>query len=335
MKSGLIILSLLFSIFCSAQSKRIEVSLDGRSPFSSIVAALASINEKDQGEIIINIGPGTYREKIYLIRNNITLKGSGIDKTIIVSSIARDEWRCSNSDDWGVATLNIGASDVTLTDLSVVNDFGFNFISRSIDCLSDTLTKAPKQLRKDGHQMAVRTMNGATRLKALRCKFSAYGGDTMSPWNTENGFWYFKDCYMEGGVDFFCPRGWSWAENCTFMALNGPAAIWHDGSGNEESKTVLKSCKFLGYDGFLLGRYHRDAQFYLINCLFGKNMKDQDIYLVATSNVLQWGRRIYYSGCKKEGKNQYSWYSDNLPAGVSKDKISLDWLFGDKWKPVE
>jgi pectinesterase len=65
---------------------------------------------------------------------------------------------------------------------------------------------------------------------------------------------YFKDCLMEGGVDFYCPRGWAYAENCTFFANTGPASIWHDGTGNIDFKTVLKNCKFDGYDGFKLGR---------------------------------------------------------------------------------
>ena len=33
------------------------------------------------------------------------------------------------------------------------------------------------------------------------------GGDTVSPWEINNGMWYFKDCVMEGGFDFYCPRG--------------------------------------------------------------------------------------------------------------------------------
>ena len=147
--------------------------------------------------------------------------------------------------------------------------------------------------------------------------------------------WYFKDCIMEGGVDFYCPRGWAWAENCEFIARTGPAAIWHDGSGNQESKTVLVNCKFTGYDGFLLGRYHREAQFYLINCEFAKNMKDTPIYRVQTTNVINWGERIYYYNCKREGGYDFAWYKNNLPAGVNAKDITVKWVFGSRWKPGE
>jgi pectinesterase len=66
----------------------------------------------------------------------------------------------------------------------------------------------------------------------------------------------------------------------------------------------------------MLGRYHREAQFYLINCAFAKNMKDTPIYRVPTNNVINWGERIYYYNCYREGGNDFKWYSNNLPAAV-------------------
>jgi pectinesterase len=145
--------------------------------------------------------------------------------------------------------------------------------------------------------------------------------------------WYFKDCVMEGGVDFYCPRGWAWAENCEFITNTGPAAIWHDGSGNQDSKTVLVNCSFKGYDGFMLGRYHRDAQFYLINCLFADNMKDSAIYRVPTNNVIQWGHRVYYYSCHRKA-GDYKWFADNINKELA-NKINVAWVFGNRWKPAE
>jgi pectinesterase len=140
---------------------------------------------------------------------------------------------------------------------------------------------------------------------------------------------------MEGGVDFYCPRGWAYAENCTFFANTGPASIWHDGSGNADFKTVLKNCTFKGFDGFNLGRYHKDAQFYLINCRFAKNMADRDIYQVASTNNLQYGRRVYYFNCHKEG-GDYAWFKNNLETAAGSPKasdINAEWVFKNKWHP--
>lgn len=54
-----------------------------------------------------------------------------------------------------------------------------------------------------------------------------------------------------------------------------------------------------------LGRYHRDAQFYLANCTFSKNMADSDIYFVR-GNQIQWGRRVYFYNCHHTG-DDYAW----------------------------
>ncbi len=314
--------------------KRITVATDGSGDFKTIQGALNSLPDSSATPRTIYIKNGTYAEKIYIEKANIIFEGEDRAKTIIIASIARDEWRCGHTDDWGVATLNVGANDITLKNLTITNNYGFDFKERTIWCASDTAVNKEKKLRKDGHQMALRTMNMATRMKAINCHFRSFGGDTVSPWETTNGMWYFKDCIMEGGVDFYCPRGWAWAENCEFITHSGPAAIWHDGSGNEDSKTVLANCRFKGIDNFLLGRYHRDAQFYLVNCEFAKNMRDSAIYIVPTTNTIKWGKRIYYYNCHREGGNDFSWYSNNLPAGIKASDITVKWVFGNRWNPA-
>jgi pectinesterase len=331
--SRTLLVFLLFLMWLHSQGQqRIIVDQTGKGNFSTIQGAINSLADSAEKPRVIYIKNGVYHEKLYIEKNNIILEGQNREKTIITSSIARDEWRCIHNDDWGVATMNVDANDITLKSLTITNSYGLQAKEKTIFCALDTSALKSKKIRVDGHQMALRTMN-ATKLKAINCHFIAYGGDTVSPWNVENGMWYFKDCTMEGGVDFYCPRGWAWAENCTFISLSGPAAIWHDGSKFEDAKTVLYNCRFKGYDGFLLGRYHRDAQFYLIGCVFAKNMKDSAIYRVPAANTVQWGRRVYFSDCKREGGNDFAWYRNNLPAGLLNSDISVNWLFGNRWKP--
>jgi pectinesterase len=326
------ILFLVASLRLPAQ-KKIVVDASGKGDYKTIQGAINSLPDSSSTPRTIFIMAGIYAEKLYIEKSNIVFAGENMNNTIIIASIARDEWRCGHTDDWGVATMNIGANDITLMNLTITNNYGFDFKERTIHCASDTSASKEKKLRKDGHQMALRTLN-ATRLKAINCHFRAFGGDTVSPWEVENGMWYFKDCIMEGGVDFYCPRGWAWAENCQFISLTGPAAIWHDGSKHADSKTVLINCSFKGYDGFMLGRYHRDAQFYLINCSFAKNMRDTAIYRVPTANTIQWGHRVYYYNCHREGGNDFSWFSNNLPAGLKKSDITINWVFGNRWNPA-
>lgn len=332
---------LVFTIFSvtgihAQKTSPLVVSADGVGSFSTIQAAINSLPDTSATSQVIYIKNGVYREKLFIAKSNLILKGESKDSTRLIFAVARDEWRCANSDDWGAATLNIGASDITLQDLTITNDYGFSEITRTISCINDTaLTAGTKIIKKDGHQMAVRVMNMATRFKAFNCRFISYGGDTMSPWEINNGMWFFKNCSFEGGVDFYCPRGWAWAENCDFYAHNGPAAIWHDGSGNIDSKSVFMNCRFDGYNGFLLGRYHREAQFYLVGCIFSSHMKDASIYPVPTATPLVWGHRVYFFNCHREGGKDYLWHQDNLPLSVKPSEITTEWLFGTRWSPAK
>jgi pectinesterase len=315
--------------------KKIIVDPSGKGDFKSIQAAINSLPDSSATARIILVKKGVYHEKIYIEKPNIILQGEDVSKTVLVQSVARDQWRCMHNDDWGVATMNIDANNITLLNLTVTNNYGFDWKEPVvIYCASDTASHS-KTIQKNGHQMAVRTMSG-TRFKAINCRFRAYGGDTVSPWNVAGGLFYFKDCIMEGGVDFYCPRGWAYAENCQFIAHSGTAAIWHDGSKFKESKTVLKNCSFTGFDGFMLGRFHRDAQFYLIDCRFAQNMADKDIYQAASPNPVLWGKRVYYFNCHRTG-GDYAWHKNNLntaPGSPDAKQINAEWVFGNRWKPA-
>jgi PelA/Pel-15E family pectate lyase len=325
---------IMSSIQVNAAGKVIVVDQHGKGDFTSIQAAINSLPDQAVEHRVILIKKGNYQEKIFIEKNFVALVGEDKNKTQIRCSQARDIWRCEHPDDWGVATINLKGSDIVLENLTISNDFGFDLKEEMhIDCKADSANPF-KVVKKSGHQMALRSF-GTTRLIARNCIFKAYGGDTVSPWNTTEGQFYFKDCEMEGGVDFYCPRGWAYAENCVFNAHGNTAAIWHDGSANQDSKTVLKNCVFKGEDGFKLGRYHRDAQFFLLNCRFAKNMADAPIYLNASQpqNQIQWGRRIYFYNCHKEG-GDYGWFANNLTeAKVSPEAITATWVFHGTWKP--
>lgn len=312
----------------AAAQPRLVVDGTGNGDFKTIQGAINSIGAGTRNCVIF-IRNGIYREKIYIEKPGITLEGESRSKTILEASIARDAWRCTHADDWGVATLNVGADDITLKNLTITNRFGFDWTAPVvIDCAADSTGN--KKLLRNGHQMALRTLN-ATRLRAINCHFRAYGGDTVSPWEVDNGLWYFKDCLIEGSVDQYCPRGWAYAENCEFVAHSGTAIIWHDGSKWQDSKTVFRNCRFSGYDSFMLGRYHRDAQFFLIDCQFANNMRDKAIYRVPTSNTIRWGHRVYYYNCHRQSGTDYKWYADNLPDGLTATAITSSWVFGNRW----
>ncbi|GGF05806.1 hypothetical protein GCM10011383_16160 [Hymenobacter cavernae] len=321
-----------------AQAQQVIVASDGSGAFRTIQEAVNSLPAQSTQLRTIFIKNGTYREKVFIDgKNNLALKGESEKGVILTNAQARDAWYCdpqSHANDWGVATLNMRNSpDVTLENLSVINSYGFDATGEvTIDC--PTASGGKKMISKTGHQMALRTMPGTIRLIVRHCTFRALGGDTVSPWDVEAGLYYFIDCTMEGGVDFYCPRGWAYAENCRFICHSQEAAIWHDGSGNKDEKTVLKNCTFEGDDNFKLGRFHRESQLYLINCRFPKNMADADIYQAKSGpGTPLWGRRVYYYNCRRKG-GDYAWHKDNLATAAdapSPKQITANWTFGGRW----
>jgi PelA/Pel-15E family pectate lyase len=332
---GLAVIAVLFSMKQQAEQQEIVVAQDGSGNFKSIQEAISSLADEAVQQRIIYIKKGVYREKLFVEKNFVTLRGESPAATQVIISEAREIFRCSNNDDWGVATINLKGSDITLENIAFINEYGLKAEADiTLPCITDTLAKQ-KTVKRTGHQMALRSFN-TTRLIVKNCIFRSGGGDTVSPWNGEEGMFFFKDCIIEGGVDMYCPRGWALADHCQFICHSKEAAIWHDGSRNQQSKTVFFNCTFTGDDGFKLGRYHRDAQFYLLDCSFAGNMADADIYQKAAvpPNVIQWGRRVFYYNCHKEG-GDYTWHSNILPAGLGINDINVAWVYDYKWKPAE
>lgn len=302
----------------------ITVAKDGSGQFSSIQKAIDSFADNDSAKTVF-IKTGIYDEQIFISKNKVALVGdvepvfgkswaelhedSLLEKTgvVIRFPIFREIFRCEHPDDWGAAVVNIRANDVSLKNLTVANTFGFDLQEEfSFSCKEKTI-----EIRRDGHQFALRAMPPTQRLQVEHCNFYSLGGDTVSPWDVENGTYIFSDCTMEGGVDFYCPRGWAFAERIHFICHNLNAAIWHDGSADSSAVSVIRNSVFVGEPGFKLGRFHRDAQIFLLDCHFSKDMADAEIYQVPTQNLVRWDKRVFYKNCSREGAS-FAWFQDNI-----------------------
>ena len=237
----------LLSLFSFPKEKTtIVVAKDGSGQFTTIQAAIESVKDSAAAySTLIFIKKGEYREKVFLSKSGLILRGEVAPKlggqwtdkngVKIIYSLSREMFRCEHpTDDWGAATMNVRANDITLENLMIINDFGFVATGDS----TFTCNGVAKVTKRDGHQFAMRCMPACQRMTVKNCNFHSRGGDTVSPWDVDNGTFWFQDCTMEGAVDFYCPRGWAYAENCYFICHNLNAAIWHDGTGTESAKTV-------------------------------------------------------------------------------------------------
>ena len=308
------------SFLHAAERADIIVAQDGSGQFRSIQQALNSVPSNNVKTVTILVKNGTYHEKLLVRKSRVAIVGENRDSTRIVYAELREQWRKSHDNsDWGSAVINIDSTvtDLTIANLTVYNNYGSLYGSRE-------------------HQYAV--WGTGTRIIIFNCNILGDGGDTLSLWNKTDGMYYHSNCYFEGWVDFVCPRGWCYITDSRFFGHNLSASIWHDGSSKKEEKFVIRYSQFDGVPGFPLARHHRDAQFYLLDCIFTRNMTDEPIYAPLNSPNLVpwiWGVRHYFYNCHREG-GDFGWFADNIATAEGSptpEDVDAEWTFGGKWSP--
>jgi len=314
---------LLLSINIKAFVPEFIISKDGKGNFATIQEALNAISSGNLKKHILYIRNGIYNEKLYIEKKNVAIIGENRDSTRIIYAILRSNWKLTNYDDYGSAVINIkdSVTDFILQNLTIYNNYGSLFNSND-------------------HQFTIKSGPGVTRIIFDNCKIVSDGGDAASLWNTPDGMYYHNNCWFEGYVDYVCPRGYCFIENSSFFGHNKTASIWHDGSGREDNKFVIRNSYFDGVPGFVLGRHHRDAQFFLVDCKFSKNMADKNIYFYPSKPpvTLMFGEnRTYYYNCHSESVD-YPWHKDNLdeaPGLPKPEQVTALWTFNGKWDPYK
>jgi pectinesterase len=295
----------------------VVVAADGRGDFKTIQAALDSIPKTNAERVVIEIRDGVYQEKIRIDANRVTLRGQSRKGTRVEFDQSANAFT-AHPDAIGRGVININGNDVIVENLTAENLFK---------------TIGP-------HAFTIYGTGDRTILKDADCLST--GADTVSLWKPGGGMSYHANCSFKGSVDFVCPRGWCFIRNCRFREVKNTATIWHDGGGNPDKKFVLRDCRFDGIQGFKLGRYHVDAQFYLLDCTFSKTMADAPIWHVTYPNdpsrdrPLKWGERDYFHHCRREGGADFPWYADNLataPGAPKPEAITPAWTFAGKWDP--
>lgn len=306
--------------FDATESASLIVAQDGSGDFRTIQEALDAIPIDNDDNRTILVRGGVYREKVMIAKSHVAIVGEDRERTRIEFAELRRNWRASHPDDWGAAVVNIGhgVTDVIVANLTVVNDYG------------------RKNGGEDDHQFAIRAMETSNRIAVLHANVIADGGDTFSPWNAESGLSYATDSYFEGHVDYVCPRGWSYITNSRFFGHSKTAGIWHDGSHRKDQKFVVRNSRFDGVPDFVLGRNHRDAQFYLLDAELSPNMADRPIYPAVAPDPRQWGERYYYANVRHD-QGDFAWHADNLYAAEGsprEEDITAEWTFAGQWSPA-
>ncbi|KAI5655863.1 hypothetical protein M9H77_33050 [Catharanthus roseus] len=189
------LLLLFFFFFFLLHSKQAVsdfiVDKNGSGNFRTISEAIKNSPSNSAKRFHIKILKGIYEENIIIGEDkiNLVLVGEGIDKTIISGN------RSARS---GFKTY----------DTATVGVIGYGFTAKEITFEN---TAGPKQ------NQAVALRCEANHASFFRCKFKGYQ-DTLY---AKNGHQFYRDCDIEGTIDFICGDATVVLQNC-LIAVHRP-----------------------------------------------------------------------------------------------------------------
>ena len=324
----------------------LTVAADGSGDFTTLQAAVASIPPDNRERKIIFVKDGVYHEKVRVEAPFVTLRGQSRAGTHLEFPQGLSEYRGA-TDKLGQAVLNIWGDDFVLENMVVQNTHGVI----------------------GTHAFAI--FGRGDRTVIQDCDVLSQGNDTLSLWRTgsgqysedakthsnPDGRYYHARIKVCGSVDMICPRGWCYVTDSEFLEVNpkGTGAIWHDGCRDPDMKLVMRDCRFDGLENWVFARWHRDGQFFFVDCKFSKAMGPREPYQYpiaplptdrtpttaeislhddyVTHNV--WGKRVYFFNSHRAG-GDYDWHKDNLASAPDSPKpgqITAKWTFAGKWDP--
>lgn len=235
------------------------VAADGSGDFKKVQQAIDAVPPFRKAETRILVKKGVYREKLTLPANrtNVTLVGEDVHRTLLTYG---DSARTPNA--FGEALGTTGSSSFFV--------FGEGFRARNI-----SFENSAGDGRKVGQAVAVRV--SADRAVFENCRFLGFQ-DTLYVQGDQTRQ-YYKNCYIEGTVDFIF--GWATAvfDRCEIYS-KGPGYLTAASTEKERNHgLVFLDCRLTG-DGedntVYLGRPWRDhAKTVFIDCYMDRHIKPE------------------------------------------------------------
>lgn len=257
----------------------IVVSKKGDGDFTTIGEALASIPRENKKQVLIKVKNGTYHEKLRVESPYVVIEGEATEETVIsYDDHARkvfpsgEVYRTFNS-----YTVFVGASHVTFRNLTIENTAGLGKeVGQAVALYVEGDLVKVENVRLLGNQDTLFT--GPLPWKPIE------GNDFGGPMEGKPrivGRQYYKDCYIEGDIDFIFGSAVAVFEGCELFSknldqeINGyvTAASTYEG---QEFGYVFINCRFTSdaeQGTVYLGRPWRNyAKTVLIDCELGAHI---------------------------------------------------------------
>lgn len=245
----LVLLCGLLSVAAEAQtSKRvIVVAADGSGDFKTIQQAVDHVPDGNTRRVVIQIKPGVYAEQVKVNKPYVTFRGEDAGKTVITYKLSAQQ---AGNTRLAFAVF-VNADNFRAENITFENSFG------------------------TGSQ-AVAVFVDAANAEFRNCRFLGWQ-DTLFVNGSRH---YFKDCYIEGHVDFIFGTASAVFEDCTIHSKGAGYVTAHYRTSDEENTGfVFVRCRLTGADtgrGVYLGRPWRPyARVVFLECWLDSHIRPE------------------------------------------------------------
>ncbi|KAF8727317.1 hypothetical protein HU200_018919 [Digitaria exilis] len=289
----------------------------GAGDFTSIQAAVDSLPLINLARVVIKINAGTYTEKVNIspMRAFVTVEGAGADKTVVQWGDTAD-----TPGSWGRPMGTFGSATFAVNSMF--------FVAKNITFKNTAPVPKPGALGKQGVALRISADNAAF----VGCNFLG-AQDTLYD---HLGRHYYRDCYIEGSVDFIFGNALSLYEGCHVHAIArnyGALTAQNRQSLLEDTGFSFVNCRVTGSGALYLGR----AWGTFSRVVFAYTYMDN---IIIPRGWYNWGdptreMTVFYGQykCTGPGANyagRVQW-SRELTDEEAKPFISLDFIDGLEW----
>ncbi len=267
----------------------VTVAKDGSGQYNTVQSAINSISSSNTQPTLIRIKPGTYYEKLLIDRPNLTLCG---EKGQAASTVLTYDDTADTSDGNGGTLGTSGSTSISITadDISVEN-----------------LTM------ENSHGPGIQAV--ALRVSADRVQFrnTRFLGNQDTLY-VHSGSQYFRDCYVEGTVDYIFGGATAVFDNCTIHSAGGGSSI----TAPSTEETQAYGIVFLG------GEVTASPSVSADSVALGRNWRP---YGAATYLGVKLGDHVLPAGWKAMGSNtldtaRFAEYQNSGPGADTSQRVS-------------
>ncbi|CAH9123105.1 unnamed protein product [Cuscuta epithymum] len=297
------------------------VDPNGCCDFTTVQAAVDSIGNFSAMRTLVWINKGLYFERVNIPKRkpNITFEGQGFMTTAIL-------WNGTANSSGG--TFYSGSVQV----------FSDNFIAKNISFMNVAPMPTPGAVGAQAVAMRI----AGDQAAFIGCGF--FGAqDTL---HDDRGRHYFKDCYIQGSIDFIFGNAKSLYENCELISIaspvtqgvrsvNGAVTAHGRSSKDEDSGFAFVNCTLGGTGRIWLGRAWRPFS----TVVFSKTFMT-DIVAPEGWNDFNDPTRdqtIFYGEYKCSGAGSNTTvrvaYAQNLNDSQALPFLNVSFINGDQWLP--